>query len=563
MIEERRNTLFPIAFLMLIFIASPAYAVEEGKRASPSSNREPLYDNLGTLHHPITTSNRLAQQYFDQGLRLVYAFNHEEAIRSFEEAARLDPKAAMPHWGTALALGPNINAPMNRDQERRAYEAVQKANARASQASQRELVYIQALTVRYSIASDADRKSLDRTYADAMRKLSQQYPDDSDAATLFAEALMDLRPWDFWTREGQPQPGTQEIVATLEHVLERNPNHIGACHYYIHTVEASRQPERALPCARRLAGLAPGAGHLVHMPSHVYIRLGMYEEAARHNTQAVIADRHYLEGRNLSGIYPIGYYPHNIHFLWAVLMMQGRSGEAVKAAQDLVRTVPVEAVRAVPEIESFLSTPLFTLTRFGQWDEVLQQPPPPSDLSYSLAIWHYARGLAFIAKGRLERAEEALQAVKEIAKTISSERVVGNNSAFSLLRIASQVLAGQLEARGQRMDEAIRHIQEAVRLQDDLRYYEPPDWYYPVRESLGTLLLSAGRPKEAEAVFREDLTRTPRNPWSLYGLSQSLRTQNTEEATAVREEFQQAWSRADLEFRPARFEAFLHTDRRP
>jgi tetratricopeptide (TPR) repeat protein len=562
MIQGRRNTLFPIALFMLTFVASPACAAEEVRLASTASNREPLYDNLGTLHSPITTRNRLAQQYFDQGLRLVYAFNHEEAIRSFEEAARLDPKAAMPHWGTALALGPNINAPMDRDQERRAYEAVQKAKARASQASPRELAYIDALALRYSIASEADRKSLDRTYADAMRKLSQQYPEDSDAATLFAEALMDLRPWDFWTREGKPQPGTQEIVATLEHVLKRNPNHMGACHYYIHAVEASSQPERALSCARRLAGLAPGAGHLVHMPSHIYIRVGMYEEAVRHNMQAVMADRHYLEGRSLSGIYPAAYYPHNIHFLWAVLMMQGRSEEAIRAAQDLVRTVPIETVRAVPELESFLPTPLFTLTRFGQWEEILQQPPPPSDLSYSLAIWHYARGLAFIAKGQLGRAEEALQTVKEIAQTISPERVVGNNSGVTLLRIASHVLAGQLEARSQRMDEAIRHIQEAVRLQDDLRYYEPPDWYYPVRESLGTLLLTADRPKEAEAVFREDLKRTPRNPWSLYGLSQSLRAQNTAGATSVREEFQQAWSRADLEFRPERFEAFLHMDRR-
>jgi tetratricopeptide (TPR) repeat protein len=411
--------------------------------------------------------------------------------------------------------------------------------------------------VRYSIAPDANRKRLDREYADAMRKLWQQYSEDTDAATLFAEALMVLRPWDFWTHDGRPQPGTQEIVTTLEWVLKREPDHMGACHYYIHAVEASSEPERALPCARRLATLAPGAGHLVHMPSHIYIRLGMYDEAVRHNHQAVIADRHYLEGRRLSGVYPIGYYPHNIHFLWAVLTMQGRSVEALKAARDLVHAVPSDAFRA-PEIEPFFPTPLFALARFGQWEQILQEPSPPSDLTYSLAIWQYARGLALTATGRLDGAEEALQMLKEIAKAIPPERIVGNNSAASLLRIASHVLAGQMEARRDQTDEAIHHLQEAVRLQDDLRYYEPPDWYYPVRESLGALLLAVGRPKDAEAVFREDLQRTRHNPWSLYGLAESLRAQNADGVIAVEEQFRNAWSRADLEFQPMRFEPFLH-----
>ena len=552
--KHRTNTLLSFALLVPMLCASLGYAAQGGKGLS---NREPLYDNLGTLHHAITTRNPVAQQYFNQGLRLVYAFNHEEAIRSFRQAARLDPKAAMPHWGMALALGPNINAPMGREQERQAYEAVQKANARTSKASPRERAYIEALAVRYSIAPDADRKKLDSQYASAMRKLSQQYSDDRDAATLFAEALMDLRPWDFWTREGEPQPGTEEIVRTLEGVLKRDPDHMGACHYYIHAVEASSEPERALPCARRLAGLAPGAGHLVHMPSHIYIRLGMYDEAVRHNHQAVIADRHYLEGRTLSGVYPIGYYPHNIHFLWAALTMQGRSEEALKAARDLVRAVPSDAFRA-PEIEPFFPTPLFALARFGQWGQILQEPSPPSDLTYSLAIWQYARGLAFTATGQLDRAGEALQMLKEIAKAIPPERIAGNNSAASLLRIASHVLAGQMEARRDQTDEAIRHLQEAVRLQDDLRYYEPPDWYYPVRESLGALLLAVGRPKDAEAVFREDLQRTRHNPWSLYGLAESLRAQNADGSLAAEEQFRQAWSRADLEFRPTRFEPFLH-----
>jgi tetratricopeptide (TPR) repeat protein len=553
-----RTKLLSIALLVPMLFASIVYARQGGK---DDATREPLYNNLGTLNHPITTSNPVAQQYFNQGLRLVYAFNHEEAIRSFEQAARLDPKAAMPYWGIALALGPNINAPMDHEQERRAYAAIRKAHALASRASSREREYIEALAVRYSIAPDADRKSLDRKYAHAMRKLSQKYSDDTDAATLLAEALMDLRPWDFWTREGEPHAGTQEIVRTLEDVLKRDANHMGACHYYIHAVEASSQPERALPCAKRLAELAPGAGHLVHMPSHIYIRLGMYADAARHNHQALIADRHYLEGRPLSGVYPVGYYPHNIHFLWAALTMQGRSVDALKAARDLVRAVPADAFR-MPEIEPFFPTPLFAMARFGQWEEILQESPPPPDLKYSLAIWHYARGLAFTATGQLDRAEEARDKLTQVAGLIPADRTVGNNSAGSLLQIASHILAGQVNARRGNTDEAIRHLQEAVRLQDDLRYYEPPDWYYPVRESLGAVLLADGHPKEAEAVFREDLRRTRHNPWSLHGLGRSLRAQNHEEAASVEEKFHQAWSHADLEFQPARFEPFLYSDRR-
>jgi tetratricopeptide (TPR) repeat protein len=306
-----------------------------------------------------------------------------------------------------------------------------------------------------------------------------------------------------------------------------------------------------------LAGLAPGAGHLVHMPSHIYIRLGMYAEATRHNHQAVMVDKHYLEGRRLSGVYPIGYYPHNIHFLWAALTMQGRSVEALKAARDLVHAVPSDAFRA-PEIEPFFPTPLFALARFGHWEQILQEPSPPSDLTYSLAIWHYVRGLAFTATGRLDLAQEAFERLKQTIELIPGDRIAGNNSAATLLQIASHVLAGEMEARRAQTDDAIRHLQEAVRLQDNLRYYEPPDWYYPVRESLGALLLAAGHPKEAEAVFREDLRRTRHNPWSLHGLAESLRAQNADGVMAVEEQFRNAWSRADLEFRPTRFEPFLH-----
>jgi tetratricopeptide (TPR) repeat protein len=519
---------------------------------------EPLYENLGSLQHPITTKEPLAQRYFDQGMRLVFAFNHEEAIRSFEQAARLDPDAAMAYWGIALALGPNINAPMEREQKPRAYEAIQKARAHASRVTPRERDYIDALTVRYSLSSDTDRTALDRIYADAMRALSRRHPDDPDAATLFAESLMDLRPWDYWTNEGRPQPGTPEIVEVLEAVLMRHPNHPGACHYYIHAVEASRRPERALPCAQRLPSLMPGAGHLVHMPAHIYIRVGMYEEAVERNIHAVAADRHYLEGRTLSGGYPVGYYPHNIHFLGMALTMQGRSEEAIKAARDLIGAVRLDVIRAAPNMESFLPTPLFALARFGRWEEILLEPAPAPDLNYTTALWHYARGLAFTAKRQADQANGERRQLEANAKMEPADRIVGNNTAKTVLDIAKHVLSGQVDARWGKMDAAITHFEEAVRLQDQLRYYEPPDWYYPVRESLGTLLLTAGRPAEAEAVFREDLRRTPENPWSLFGLGRSLRARKADtEAGAVEDRFLHAWRRADIEFRPSRFEAFL------
>ena len=527
--------------------------------ASGVSGTVPLFDNHGTLHHPITTTQPMAQRYFDQGLRLVYAFNHEEAIRSFEEAARIDSKAAMAYWGIALALGPNINAPTDREQERRAYEAIRQAKAYGTQVTQRERAYIDALAQRYSVAPGAARKALDAVYADAMRRHSKQEPEDADAATLFAEALMNLRPWDYWTRDGQPHPGTMEIVEVLEGVLQHKPDHIGACHYYIHTVEAWK-PERALPCAERLPGLAPGAGHLVHMPSHIYIRVGRYDKAAEHNVHAVSADQHYLEGRKLSGIYPIGYYPHNIHFLWAALTLQGRSSEALKAARDLMKAVSMEAIRGAPQLESLTVTPLFALVRFGQWEDILREAAPPPDLPYTRGIWHYARGLAFTAKGQLDRAEEEHRKLQEVLQGLPPDRISGLNRVVDLLGIAAHVLAAQMAAARGLTDEASRHFEEAIRLQDELRYFEPPDWYYPVRESLGRLLLATGHAPEAEAVFREDLKRTPANPWSLYGLAQSLRVQQaTEEGAKAEERFQKAWSQADLEFHPSRFEAFLAT----
>lgn len=512
------ETRFVAVMLFAWIVSSLLWGCAEKQKVAQAGAREPLLDNLGTLHYPMTTTNPLAQRYFDQGMRLVYAFNHEEAIRSFEEAARIDPGAAMAYWGIALALGPNINAPMDREQERTAYDAIQKARAQADRVLPKERALIEVLALRYSIAPEADRHALDQAYADSMRSVHRRYPDDLDVATLFAEALMDLHPWDYWTADGQPKPGTLETLEVLEQVLARNPDHTGACHSSIHSVEAW-QPERALPCASRLATLAPGAGHLVHMPGHIYMRLGMYDKVIEHNEHAVLTDRHYLEGRRLSGIYPIGYYPHNIHFLWAGLLMQGRSEAAIKAARDLTANVPDHAIPDVPELEQFLQTPVFAMARFGKWDDILQEPPPSKDLPYSLGIWHYARGMALTAKGRADEAQEERRQLETAASQVAPDRILGLNRAADLLGIAMHVPSGHMAASQGNIDDSIRHFQEAVQLQDTLRYYEPPEWYYPVRASLGMALLKAGRTCEAEAIFREDLKRTPENPWSLYGLA--------------------------------------------
>ncbi|HET6673806.1 MAG TPA: hypothetical protein VFG71_00635, partial [Nitrospiraceae bacterium] len=523
--------------------------------ATPAGeNAPPLFNNLGTLHHPISTSSPKAQQYFDQGLRLVFAFNHEEAVNSFKEAARLDPKAAMPYWGIALALGPNINLPMSPEAGKQAYEAIQKARELASNARPEERAYIEALAVRYSPASDAKRDVLDAAYADAMEKVWARYPKDADAGALYAEAMMDQQPWDYWTNEGQPKGNAEKIVATLERTLQLNSNHPGACHYYIHAVEASSNPERALPCARRLPDLAPGAGHLVHMPGHIYLRLGMYQEAVERNVHASAVDHDYLEHRKLTGVYPVGYYPHNVHFLWTALSMEGRSKEAMKTAHDLQHLIPWEMAAKVPALEDFAPTVLFTLVRFGKWDEVLTVPKPPAELAYTTVVWHYARGMAFAATKRPDEAQQELKALSGLVASIPEDRTMGGSRVVDLAKIAEGVLAGEIAARQGRYEQAIDTLKAAAEVEDRLRYYEPPLWHIPVRHSLGAVLLQAGRPAEAEQVYRADLMQHPHNGWSLFGLKQSLEAEQKQaEAKAVGQEFQQAWARADVQLQASRF----------
>jgi tetratricopeptide (TPR) repeat protein len=502
----------------------------------------PLLGNLGNHRHAITTRAPLAQRYFDEGLNLMYGFNHAEAIRSFRDAATLDPACAMCYWGIAMALGPNINARMADTAVPEAYAALQEALARAPSASAAEQAYIQALTARYGPEPVANRAPLDRAYADAMREVVRRFPDDLDAATFFAEALMDLRPWGYWTRTGEPTQYTAEIVGTLESVLARNPNHPGANHFYIHAVEASQTPERAVPAAERLETLVPGAGHLVHMPGHTYWRVGRYQDALRVNLAAIQTDESYFRGRGVAdlathGGYVYGYYPHNIEFVFASAQMTGQSALALDAARKLADSIP--------QVENVQPTPLYALVRFGRWDAILQEPRPAVDQPYALGMWAWARGLAHLRQGALDDAKEEAGGLAAIAGVLES-RDPGSHQA-TLLELARNVLAGELAGAQDRPDEWIARLEVAVALQDDLPYGEPPPWFYPVRHNLGAALLQLGRPAEAEAVYREDLRQYPHNGWALFGLAQSLRAQGrAAEAADLQPQIDSAWQNADF-----------------
>ncbi len=508
----------------------------------------PLYQNLGNLEHPITTSSPTAQQYFNQGLRLVYGFNHDEAIRSFKEGLKHDSTCAMCYWGIAYALGPNINLPMDSSAVRPAWEAVQQAVRFTGGVTPRERAYIEALSRRYSTDPSASRASLDSAYAEAIRLVAYAYNKDDDAATLYAEALMDLRPWNYWTNGGRAKaPSTLEQLAVLERVVRRNPDHPGACHYYIHAIEASNEAKKALACAERLGSLMPGAGHLVHMPTHIYIRLGKWDIAADRNVHAVHADEEYIKERKPTGVYPMAYYPHNYHMMWYALNMLGRSADALEAAHGVIKNVPVDAVRQAPPLEYFSPTLLFTLARFSKWDDILSQPAPPKDLRYTTGIWHYVRGLAYTGQDKLDAAAGERDKLLAISNQVPADAFANLNSVQSLLAIAKGHLEGEMAARQGKTQQAVVHLRKAAAGEDELTYDEPPPWYLPIRQRLGVVLLEAGRPVAAEKAFRQDLVRRPENGWSLRGLAQSLRAQKrNKEAAAIEARFQKAWSKADV-----------------
>ncbi|MFN3324692.1 MAG: hypothetical protein ACK5AZ_14440 [Bryobacteraceae bacterium] len=526
-------------------------------RKEESTRIAPLLAGLGDYQFTITTKSPEAQRYFNQGLVLAYGFNHAEAARSFQQAARLDPACAMAYWGEALVLGPNINAPMEASNVPEAWRAVQKAKELAPGASAKEQALISALAVRYTPEVPDDRAPLNLAYANAMREIYKQYPDDDEAATLFAEALMDTTPWNYWEKDGKPKAETVEILAALETVLKRSPGHPGANHYYIHAVEAQK-PELGVPAADRLLTLVPGAGHLVHMPSHIYMRVGRYHDASRANQMAIEADNDYVAQCHAQGLYPAAYMPHNRHFLAISSAQEGRRETSINASRHMAAHIDHQMMRqdGYGTLQQYWIMPRYLLVRFGQWDAILQEPEPARELIYPRGVYHYARGFAFIRKGELDSARREHTSLKAILADPDLKPVTfwDTNSAEHVLSIADDVLAGEIAAAAGDYNLAVRHLESGARKEDELNYNEPPDWYFPVRHSLGAILLDAGRPAQAERVYREDLKRNPENGWALFGLHQSLIRQNkTREAAAVKARFDKAWERADVQLTASRY----------
>jgi tetratricopeptide (TPR) repeat protein len=539
---------------ILLALASVCLCAITDAQTPPAPAPKPaeLLPGMGSHRHPIRTSNAEAQKYFDQGVVLLFGFNHEEAYRSFARAAELDPKSPMPHWGMALALGANYNDPEpEADRLKKARAEVEKAQALSAGAPDDERAYVEALSVRYvADPANADKAKLGRDYAAAMKELSARYPDDLDAATLYAESLMNLSPWKLWTADGKPGENTVEIVAVLESVLKRDPQHPGANHYYIHAVEASREPEKALPSAARLETLVPSAGHLVHMPAHIYMRTGSYVAAERANAIAADVDRTYIRTTGAQGMYPMMYYNHNVHFESAAACMAGRYVAAKKAADVLFADV-LPGVPEMAMLEGFLLQPTFVALRFHKWDEIRQMPDPGPKLPLLRATWLYARGMSAAAAGDVKKAETLREAYAVARDALGSAVMAGpQNTAAALFAVASNVLDARIaEAKGDRKT-AIASWVKAVAAEDALSYDEPPAWYYPVRESLGAALLADGQATEAEKVFRADLERNPRNGRSLFGLAEALRTQQrTADAAWAQAQFDAAWKDADTAVR--------------
>lgn len=539
----------PLAFTFAIFLLFSPGAFAQHDHASEATAPARLMPGMGSLHHPISTSNPEAQKFFDQGLTLIFAFNHDEAVRSFRRAAELDPKAAMPWWGIANALGPNYNDPADPERMKAAFDALQKAKSLTASAPENERAYIEALAPRYSDDPKADVKKLAVAYSKSMCELSKKYPEDLDVATIYAESMMDVRPWGLWNLDGTPAEGTLEIIAVLESVLARFPNHIGANHYYIHAVEASSHAAWGLPSANRLGDLVPNAGHLVHMPAHIYSRVGDFKSAETSNENAAAVDIAYIQATGVKGMYPAMYYSHNLHFLAYAAMQAGRCGAARNAAEELAENIRKRA-QAMPAsmTEGFLTYEVLVELRFHKWQEILSMPAPDSKIPMLTSVSHFARGMALASTGKFSEAEAERKAFAAAVDKIPADQKFGFDPAQLVLQIPADMLDAQIaEARGDRKA-AVESLKKAVAVQDGLAYNEPPDWYYSVRESLGGALLRGGQAAEAERVFRDDLARNPRNGRSLFGLWQSLKAQNkTADAEWARREFEAAWKDADTQ----------------
>ena len=555
--------------MVLLAVASPAASwataeKESGQSHAPVSGAAQQFDskqqsaprlqNLGKHAFPVSTNNPLAQQYINQGLNLAYGFNHAEARQAFREAARLDPGLAMAYWGQALVLGPNINAMMEPNEEPQALEIMQQAKSLMARASDKEQALISALAKRYSGKAE-HRTANDKAYAAAMREVHRRFPDDPDIAMLYVESMMDLRPWGYWMLDGAPYEGTAEIVALTEDVLRRYPEHPGALHMHIHLIEPTSTPERAEKSADTLLQLMPEAGHMIHMASHIYQRVGRYADSIKSNQMAIAADESYIAQDHAHGLYPMVYYPHNIHFLWFAATSDGQSKLAIESAKETARKIDDGVLKAIPLTAVFRVTPYWALARFGQWQEILDLAPPPSINAFLTGGWHYVRGLALVATKQLPQAEQELAALRKIMDDPRLDHpLLSKNTSSTVLRIAPEVLAGEIAAARGQFDQAVAYLEKAVRLEDALIYTEPAEFHQPPRLSLGAILLESGRPEEAETVFWEDLRRNRNNGWALYGLMQAMRAQNKDDQAALIEaRFKKAWERADVTLTAPRF----------
>jgi len=532
-------------FILILLLVSLTYAQHGHGTQQPETSMVMLEEGLGTIDHPVTTKNSEAQKFFNQGLAYLFAFNHDAGVASFKRAAELDPNLAMAYWGMSLGQGANYNDPGNTERFGLAYVNLQKALELAPKASEVERAYINALSKRYSKDPNADKAKLGADYRMAMADLVKQYPDDLDAATLYAESMMNLRPWQLWSLDGKPAEGTLEILQVLEGVLKRNPNHTGANHYYIHAVEASPNPERGTAAAMRLMGLAPSAGHLVHMPSHIYLRTGDWDQAVKSNDRAIIADRNYIEKSGAKGIYPLMYYNHNVHMLASSHASHGNFSESIKAANELAKNVGPN-VAAMGMLEMFMPYPLVTMTRFHKWDDVMKYPQPDSKMLITTAFWHFSRGMALAETGKPADAEKELAALRETMKQIPATANLFTTPVSIAWKVGDDLLQGEIaESRGDRKA-AIELLRAAVVSESKVNYAEPPDWDLPVREWLGRALLRDGQYAEAEKTFREAIARNPRNGRALFGLAEALDKQGkSSSAELVRREFSNAWANAD------------------
>ena len=506
----------------------------------------PALTGLGSLHMPVSTTVPEAQAFFNQGVRLLYAFNHQESRRAFEEAARLDPSLAMAWWGQAMTLAVNLNAPMPEENARLARDASNTAMRKRGSASLREQGLIEALATRFSADPQAARPPLDRAYASAMSRVAARYPDDADVQVFSVDAVMNTMAWDYWLKDGAFKPDAVPLKSALETVMARRPDHAGAHHYYIHLVEGSATPELAEKSADVLGAMMPAAGHMVHMPAHIYLRVGRYADAAEANVRAIAADEDYLAQCQAQGLYPVSYYPHNLHFLWAAATLEGRGAAAIDAAREVAAKVPHHHAGALAWTSDFPVTPWLAYARFGRWQEMLTEPSPPVTEPYATGIWHYARALAFVARRDLARAEAEQKALAAVLEHDAFKTTLKDLPLLTNLQIARRIVDAELSAQAGRPDEAVRVLKEAVVIEDSIPYSEPPVWHQPVRQVLGGVLVDAARGAEAEAVYREDLRRFRDNGWSLFGLTRSLELQGrVDEAATARAAFERAWTHAD------------------